>query len=87
MSPTSSYHARIKPLASQAGGKVLTTHGYPSKPLDITLGIYNHSLNLFQACVKMKPIPGLVFVLSCACKYMRISYRAYSLLFLMLVNM
>jgi hypothetical protein len=71
MSPAFDYHSGVKPLASQAGGRVPTTHGYPSKPLEITLGNYKHSLILFQACVKMKPILSLVFVLSRARKYMR----------------
>jgi hypothetical protein len=39
MSPTSGYHVRVKLLASQVGGKVPTTHGYPPlKMFDITFG-------------------------------------------------
>jgi hypothetical protein len=72
MSPAFDYHSRVKPLASQVGGRVPTIHGYPSKPLDTMLGNYTHSLILFQDCVKMKPIMSLVFVLSRTHKYMRI---------------
>jgi hypothetical protein len=66
MSPAFDYHSGVKPLAFQDGGRVPTIHGYLSKPLEITLGNYNHSLILFEDCVKIKPI-----VLSRARKYMR----------------
>jgi hypothetical protein len=64
------YHSGVKALYSQAGGRVPTTHGYLSKPLEITLGNYKNSLILFQACVEMKPIMSLIFVISRAPKYM-----------------
>ena len=68
MYSTFDYHSGVKPLDSQDGGRVPTTHGYPSNPLEIMLGNYKNSLILFQACVKMKPIMRLVFVLSRARK-------------------
>jgi hypothetical protein len=71
MSQAFDYHSRVKPLYFQDGGRVPTIHGYPSKPLEITLGNYKNSLILFQACVKIKPILRLIFVLSHASKYMR----------------
>ena len=72
MSLAFDYHSGVMLLALQAGGRVPTIHGYPvSLPLEIILGIYKHSLILFQARVKMKPISSLVFILSCAHTYMR----------------
>jgi hypothetical protein len=56
MSPSFDYNFGFKMLDFKYGGKVPTIHRYPSKPLEITLGNYRHSLILFQACVKMKPI-------------------------------
>jgi hypothetical protein len=72
MTPASRHHARVKPLTSQAKEKVPN----PSRPLEIMLGSYKHSFTLFQACVKMKPILSLVFILSRDRKYMRIGYQA-----------
>jgi hypothetical protein len=71
MSLAFDYHSGVNLLDFQAGGRVPTIHGYPSKPLEIMLGNYKHSLIFFQACVKMKPILSLVFVPSRAHKYMR----------------
>jgi hypothetical protein len=71
MSLSFDYHSIVKHIDFQDGGKVSTIHGYPSKPLEIMLGNYKNSLILFQACVKMKPILSLIFVLSHAIKYLR----------------
>jgi hypothetical protein len=74
MFPTFDYYSGVKPLASQPGEEYQPSMGIPqnpSKPLEITLGNYMHSLILFQACVKMKPIMSLVFILSRARNYMR----------------
>jgi hypothetical protein len=50
MSPAFGHHVGVEPLASQAGGKVPTTHGYPpSKPLEIMLIITIIFISLFQA--------------------------------------
>jgi hypothetical protein len=62
MSPAFDYLSRVMPLAFQVGGKS-TNHPWVSQPLEIMLEIYKHSLILFQACFKMKPIPSLVVVL------------------------
>jgi hypothetical protein len=70
MSPAFDYHSGIKSLAFQAGGKVPTIHGYPYL-WKLCWEFTSISLILFQACVKMKPIPSLFFVLSHARKYMR----------------
>jgi hypothetical protein len=70
MSPTFDYNFGVKLLASQAGGRVPTIHGYPYL-WKLCWEFTSISLILFQSCVKMKPIPSLVFVLSRARKYMR----------------
>jgi hypothetical protein len=70
MSPAFDYHFGVMPLAFQAGGRVPTIHGYPYS-WKLRWEITSISLILFQACVKMKPILSLVFVLSRARKYMR----------------
>jgi hypothetical protein len=70
MSPAFDYHSRFKLLAFQARGRVPTIHGYPNL-WKLPWEFKRISLILFQACVKMKPIPRLVFFLSCARKYMR----------------
>jgi hypothetical protein len=71
MSPTFDYNSGVKPLSFQAGGRVPTIHGYPYL-LKLRWEFTSISLILFQDCVKIKPIPSLVFVISHARKYMRI---------------
>jgi hypothetical protein len=70
MYPTFDYHFGVMPLVFQDGGKVPIIHGYPYL-WKLRWEFTSISLILFQASVKMKPIPSLVFVLSRACKYMR----------------
>jgi hypothetical protein len=70
MSPYFDYNSGVKLLSFQAGGRLPTIHGYPYL-WKLHWEFTSISLILFHACVKMKPIPILVFVLSHACKNMR----------------
>jgi hypothetical protein len=73
MSSAFDYHSGVNPLTFQDGGRVPTIHGYPYL-WKLRWEFTSISLILFQACVKMKPILSLVFVISRARKYMRIGY-------------
>jgi hypothetical protein len=70
MSPSSGHNVGFKLLSFHAEGNVPTTHGYYLKTFGHYIG---------------KKL-SLVFVLSCARKYMRRDYRAQYFFFLMLIN-
>jgi hypothetical protein len=70
MSPAFDYHSGVMPLDFQAGERVPTIHGYPNL-CKLHWEFTRIRLILFQACVKMKPIPSLVLVPSHGRKKMR----------------
>jgi hypothetical protein len=70
MSLAFDYNYGFMSLAFQDGGRIPIVHGYPYL-WKLHWEFTSISLILFQACVKMKPILSLVFVLSHARKYMR----------------